>query len=208
MRIVPLITKNKLATHKEILADGGEGLMLKDIDAPYTGRGRPKSMYKLKRYDEVDAFVTGFSPGKKGKGWELLVGDLEFSCYTETGKRHMVAKCSNFPLEDRIDMSHCATCGSPLNVNHDNVKGKRVILGTTCTGCHLVDGGAVLNASWLNRVACVQGQEWTARVYRLKHATIERWRTHGEDAKSQSECTVNLKDIQHRFQAATRSVDL
>lgn len=208
MRIAPIFSTNKLDKHKEILESGGEGLMIKDIKGHYVQKGRPKSMYKLKRYEEVDAFVTGANPGKKDKGWQLLIGDLEFSAFTETGKRHMVAKCANMPLEERIEASMCAKCGGEQDVSHDNVGGKRVILGTKCKSCGAENPGSVLNPAFLNRVACITGQEWTARVYRLKHAVIERWRTSGEDAKNPQDCTVNLKLVQRRFIRAAQSIDL
>lgn len=210
MRLAPIFSTNKAQIHKDILEKGGEGVMLKDVNSPYVHEGRPKSMYKFKRYEEVDAFVADGRPGEEGKGWELLIGDIGFACFTESGKIHLVARCSNLELEQRIEASVCKHCASTLQVNHDNVDGKRRILGTKCTNsvCAKENGGAALNPQWLNRVAEITGQEWTARVYRLKHAVIARWRLTGEDVKAKEDCKVNLKNIERRFVRATLNMDI
>lgn len=210
MRLAPIFSTNKTVKNREILELGGEGVMVKDINAPYIHEGRPKSMYKLKRYEEVDAFVADGRPGEEGKGWELLIGDIGFACYTEAGKIHLVARCSNLELDQRIDASVCRHCGWSLDVQHDNVDGKRRVLGTKCpnVACGKENGGASLNPKWLDRVAEITGQEWTARVYRLKHAVISRWRVAGEDLKKKQECIINLKLIERRFVRATLNMDL
>jgi len=202
MRIVPLIAVNKQDFYKEVLAGGGEGVMLKDLRAPYVQEGRPKSMYKAKRVEEVDCFVVGGEPGDEDAGWKLLIGNLNMSCITETGKVHMVARVSNLTLEDRIDASVCGKCAGKLSVRHENVAGKRKVLGTSCLSCGAVDPVPALNSKWMRRVAEVHGQEWTARVYRLKHAFVERWRE-GADGKAPEDCKVNLAQVQRRFENAS-----
>ena len=67
-----------------------------------------------------------------------------------------------------------------------------------CEKCNQDYPPPALNPEWLNRVAEIRGQEWTARVYRLKHATVERWRE-GVDGKAPEECTINFKEITERF---------
>jgi ATP-dependent DNA ligase len=181
---------------------------LKDLTASYVHEGRPKSMYKAKRFEDVDAFVTGGERGEEGKGWELLIGNLEFSAHTETGKVWMVAKTSNLTLEQRIDATVCGQCGGALDVANENQDGKRVVTGTRCKTCNRNNPPPELNPAWRRRCAAIRGQEWTARVYRLKHAVVERWRTEGEDAKKPEECTVNLADIQRRFEIATMTHDV
>lgn len=207
MRLVPLVVNGKHDFYKKVVADGGEGIMLKDVKGTYIPEGRPKSMYKVKRFEEVDAFVSGGNPGEAGKGWERLIGDIEFSAYTETGKIHMVAKPSNLELSARIEATVCGNCGGALDVSHENQGGKRVILGTKCTQCSRINPLPVLNPAWKKRVACIQGQEWTARVFRLKHAFIERWRFEGVDAKAAEDCKINLRDVQHRFERAAASYE-
>lgn len=52
--------KRKLA---EVVAAGGEGLMLHRADAPYI-TGRNDALLKLKPLDDAEAIVTGYIPGK------------------------------------------------------------------------------------------------------------------------------------------------
>jgi len=205
MKLVPLITQNKTAAYKGILDQGGEGLMLKLASGTYIQKGRPKVMQKVKRHEEIDAFVTGFDPGEESAGWFGLVGALVFSAITEKGTNHEVAKCSNFELTERIQMTVCSICDGDLDVKHDNVDGKRRILDINCTSCKANHPAPALRKDWYNRVAAVQGQEYTSRVFRLKHAFIERWRE-GVDEKKPGDCTVNLADVQRRFQRAAVSL--
>lgn len=205
MKLVPLILKGKKEAYKAILNQGGEGIMVKDIAGKYTSVGRPACMQKVKRHEEVDCFVTGFDPGDEDNGWFGLVGALIFSCFTEKGVKHEVAKASNFELADRLKMTVCSNCAGELDVKHDNVGGKRKILDITCLGCGAKYPAPALRKEWYNRVAEVQGQEWTSRVYRLKHAFIQRWRE-GVDAKAAEDCTINLADVQRRFQRAAVSL--
>lgn len=207
MKLVPVYPTGKKEFYEAIVQSGGEGIMLKDCKASYTGRGRPRAMYKAKRFEEVDAFVSGMLEGDEDKGWLGLVGSLEFSCYTETGKKHPVAFCSNIPLEDRKAATVSRCCGEPVKVNDQNVGGKRVVISVQCPKCGMSPPQPAINPAWLGRVAEVRGQEYTARVFRLKHATIERWRS-GVDGKSPQECKISLKDIQRRFTNAPERVDL
>lgn len=199
MKLVKLVFKDKKNFYEGIVRDGGEGVMLKSKDGQYIQQGRPDCMQKAKRFEEVDAFVSGFEPGDQESGWFGLVGSLIFSCYLEnSGNTHEVAKCSNLDLQQRIDASVCGNCGGKLDVKHDNVNGKRVILGTSCSQCKANRPSPALAQHWYKRVFEVKGQEWTARVFRLKHAVMERERV-GVDGKSPKECTINLRDIQERF---------
>lgn len=207
MRLVPVITLSKKAFYEKTVAEGGEGAMLKLASGKYVQQGRPKEMYKAKRFEEVDAFVTGFDPAKEEKGWIGLVGNLRVSCYTETGALHEVAYPANLTLEDRIDATCCGKCNGKLDVKHDNVDGKRVVLDINCTECGAHRPIPALSKHWYGKVFEIRGQEWTARVYRLKHAFIERERK-GVDGKDQKECTVNLKDIKHRFERVSVEAEI
>ena len=81
-------------------------------------------------------FISGHLPGDEEKGRLGLVGSLEFSCYTESGKIHPVAYCSNIPLEDRKSATVCGNCGSKLYVKDDNVDGKRRVTLVRCEKCN------------------------------------------------------------------------
>lgn len=206
MRLVPLISVDKRKFYEQLVTSGAEGIMLKDLNASYVPDGRPKSMYKVKRFEEVDAFVTGFQEGYEDQGWRGLIGALEFSCFTESGAKHMVAVCANLSLEERLSVSHCAKChnlglGSTLlRVSVINDAGHNRVTNIECH-VHGAYPGAVLDPTWYNRVAEVRGQEWTPRVFRMKHANIERWRTSGVDGKNPEDCKINFKAIQARWEA-------
>lgn len=199
MKLVPVVVEGKKDFYERVVRDGGEGVMLKDSTSKYTGRGRPKSQYKAKRFEEIDAFVSGFLPGDEDSGWRGLVGSLEFSCYTKTGKIHSVAFISNVALSTRKQISICAKCGTTLNVKDENIDGKRRVTLVRCDQCDVDYPEVGLHPAWLGRCGEIRGQEYTARVYRLKHATLERWRM-GVDGKSENECVIDFENIRKRFE--------
>jgi len=80
----------RLPTHRDkkfidfyhhIIKRGGEGIMLKRLDWPYEGSKRSKGMYKLKKEEEIDCFITGFVPGE-GE-FSGLVGSLLVSVFED-----------------------------------------------------------------------------------------------------------------------------
>jgi len=65
-----MIKQQKISTHQalqktmdEVIEGGGEGLMLHHIDAYYQVK-RSQDLMKLKRYDDADAIVIGYVPGR------------------------------------------------------------------------------------------------------------------------------------------------
>ncbi|MHC5226390.1 DNA ligase [Ignatzschineria sp. LJL83] len=79
---VVMIAQNKLSSHeelesllKEIIAKGGEGLMLHHEDAHYQAYLRHDSLLKIKQIDQDCAVITGYTKGK-GK-YEGMVGALK-----------------------------------------------------------------------------------------------------------------------------------
>lgn len=94
----------KKALYDRVIADGGEGIMLKDLSAPYSknATSRPNSWLKVKKRTTVDAFVTGAIPGRAG--FEGLVGALIFSVL-EKGEIREIARIANLELELRRQIS-------------------------------------------------------------------------------------------------------
>jgi bifunctional non-homologous end joining protein LigD len=76
---------DKLSFFENLIADGGEGVMLKREGHRYHQGKRTKDWMKLKRFQEVDAYVTGWKPGEAGNTG--LVGALELSVILD-GKPH------------------------------------------------------------------------------------------------------------------------
>lgn len=199
INLVPMIRENKRAYYEQIVAKGGEGIMIKDLEAPYeASSSRTKAMYKVKRFEELDLFVTGFAPGEPGAGWEKLVGGLEMSGYCETSNAiHPTAWVTNMTFEERCAATVCPQCSYPMVVQWRNVDGKRIVENVEC-----VHGGhgqqtPSLEPTFMNRVYVVRGQEITARVLRLKHAVIVSSR----DDKAPEDCRVPLAMWRAKFES-------
>jgi len=160
--------ENKKEFAKKIMAEGGEGVILKNLEHKYVfSSSRPrKGWVKVKRKREHDAFVSGFQLGTEGKGFEDLVGSLEFSVHLKEGGTHMIGRPTNLSLK---------------------LRKKITIIGE--------DGKPTLKPKMLGKVAEISGQDISARELRLSHCTIERWRTKGVDAKDSSDCIEVLEDL-------------
>jgi len=153
----------------EIIANGGEGIMLKNRNSKYSASSSRKrdAWVKVKKRVEYDAFVTGFLRGDADTAWKDLVGALEFSVMTDKGL-HPIAMCTNLKLKTRKKITI-------YDKETDTVS---------------------LDPRLMGRVAEVSGQDISSRSMRLSHATIERWRpTEGPDSKSKEECMVSMEDI-------------
>ena len=144
MSLVEIVTgsvEEKQAFYQSIVDEGGEGVMLKDPQARYISTGRPKTMYKVKRHEAVDAFVIGWEAGDEDKGQSHLVATLVFGAYDENGEIHTVAKCANFPIAEKESWT-ISENGIPTGIWED-------VIG---------------------RVYEIEGQEWSTRNHRLVHA--------------------------------------
>lgn len=83
----------------EVVADGGEGLIIKDLRTGY-GVGWAKK----KRVTDVSVWVSGFKPGNgKYKG---LVGSIEISVFDDSGKPIAIGFASGFNDKIREEMSN------------------------------------------------------------------------------------------------------
>ena len=131
--------------------------IIKNVNAPYHATtSRTIDQVKLKRTiseginRDLDAWITGFIPSSKDKGWSEYIGALVFSCKVKMKdgsiKTHVIGACSGIPLEVR----KAATI--------------------------LIDGTPTLNPEWLGRVATLSGQNISARKLALTHAVIQNWR--------------------------------
>ena len=155
--INPYVSENKLEFYSDIIERNGEGVVFKNIKAPYHAcSSRTNDQVKLKRSvsdslcKDLDAWVTGFIPSSKDKGWSDKIGALVFSCKVRMNngdiKIHEIGVCSGISQELRND----ATI--------------------------LVDGVPTLNPKFLGRVATLSGQNISARKLSLTHCVIVTWR--------------------------------
>ena len=107
LRPVPGIEANagrdaKVAFYLSTVLAGGEGVILKNIDALYEFGKRRECWLKVKKFETLDCFVTGSRPGEHG--FEGMVGALEGSVYDGI---NIVGICavSGFTLADRQIMT-------------------------------------------------------------------------------------------------------
>ena len=145
----PIIFQDKKTFYDKVVSEGGEGVVLKNLNSCYedSSSRRRDAWIKVKRQVEFDAFLSGFERGKPGGEWRNKVGCLIFSVKTERGD-HPIAKVTNFPFVIR----------------------KRVSLYNQATNT------VELSPNAYGRVATVSGFEIAQRSYRLSHPRILRWR--------------------------------
>lgn len=153
----PVIWTNKIEFYSDIIEQNLEGVVFKRVDAPYHGcTSRTDDQVKLKRTiseglnRDLDAWVTGFIPSSKDKGWSDLIGALVFSCKVKmkdgSVKEHIIGTCSGIPYDLRKE----ATI--------------------------YIDGKPSLNPYFIGRVATLSGQNISARKLSLTHCVISCWR--------------------------------
>jgi ATP-dependent DNA ligase len=75
---------------------GGEGVVAKDVRAPYRP-GERTGMVKVKRLRTIDAVVVGYRPGKE----EGTVGSLILGLYDEQGELHVVGHSSGLRAAEK-----------------------------------------------------------------------------------------------------------
>lgn len=176
-----VIGEAKQEFFNQIIKEGGEGVVLKNLNSTYistTSRSRTTQV-KLKRSfantvkdsadlnpaSDFDVFITGFVPSKEDKGWSHLIGALECSVILRRSdgseKEHHICSISGIPMELREKMT---------------IKDK--------------DGKPTLNPEYLNRVITVDGQSVTSRSLRLAHATCE-WSRGFRTDKTYLDCIID-----------------
>ena len=104
---------NKMDFYEKLVSEGNEGVVFKRYDSVYNlaGTRHADKWVKLKRSlagdigKDIDAFVTGFTPGVAGTRNEGYVGSIEFSVYLmdKNGltRPHVIANISGFSDEFR-----------------------------------------------------------------------------------------------------------
>ncbi len=96
------IQKRKL--YDKVIASGGEGIMLKRLDAPYVEGARPaNTWFKAKKSARYDCVVMGFSTGK-GK-YNNQIGAVRFGQYID-GKLTELGQASGMNDGIRQDMTN------------------------------------------------------------------------------------------------------
>ena len=94
-----LVLGGKKAYYDSLVANGGEGVILKDLRAPYTPGKRTSAWLKVKRLEHCEYFIRGFLPAAEGK-FEGLIGSVVYGSYKED-----VGTASGMDDETRLDMT-------------------------------------------------------------------------------------------------------
>jgi ATP-dependent DNA ligase len=104
IRFEELIFQDKEEYFRRIIEAGGEGIVLKDLDAPYFPGARSSSWLKLKRSNTIDAIIIGYD---RGKEWDKkdLIGSVELGVFDECGHLRSIGRVSSLSLQKRIDMT-------------------------------------------------------------------------------------------------------
>ncbi len=96
-------TAQKQKLYAKVIASGGEGIMLKNMNATYLEGARPaNNWYKAKKSASYDCVVMGFSTGK-GK-YNTQIGAVKFGQYVN-GKLIELGQASGMNDEERLLMS-------------------------------------------------------------------------------------------------------
>jgi len=96
IELTPLVRN---ADEARPLLDSGEGVIAKELGAPYRP-GERKGMVKVKRLRTLDCVVVGWRPGKE----EGTVGSLILGLYEEKGKLRVVGHTSSFKAKEKREL--------------------------------------------------------------------------------------------------------
>lgn len=174
MELSKWFTGDFKAIFAQVVADGGEGLVLKNLNKAYlaTDQRRRDVQLKMKRShsktsgEDIDAYVIGFVDATEGKAWaqEGLIGALKLAVRLRkangTEDEHWVATVGSIPLELRREMS---------------------VAGAT---------GPELKKEFYGKVVTIDGQDTSAKARRFMHATID-WARGFRPDKSANECVMD-----------------
>jgi len=96
IELTPLVTA---ADEALPLLESGEGVIAKDLNAPYRP-GERKGMVKVKRLRTLDCVVVGWRPGKE----EGTVGSLILGLYESDGELRVVGHTSSFKAKEKREL--------------------------------------------------------------------------------------------------------
>lgn len=104
IRFEELVFDDKEEYFKRIIEAGGEGIVLKDLNAPYFPGARSSPWLKLKRSNTTDAIIIGYD---RGKEWDKkgLIGSIELGIFDECGDLRSIGKVSSMPFQKRLEMT-------------------------------------------------------------------------------------------------------
>jgi ATP-dependent DNA ligase len=104
IRFEELVFNAKEEHLRKIIEAGGEGIVLKDLNAPYFPGARSSSWLKLKRSSTTDAIIIGYD---RGNEWDKkgLIGSIKLGVFDECGDLRSIGRVSSLSLQKRIEMT-------------------------------------------------------------------------------------------------------
>ena len=170
-RVVPIVVSNRLQFYQSLLKEKKEGVVLKNIYAPYyadTGRKR-LGWVKMKRsmtgavLEDLDVWIEGWEPATEGKRHEGKVGTLLL--YT-----HLVKK------DGSREEYHIASVGNMPDKLREEMTGS--------------DGYQFgLNTEYINKVISIDGMSISPKNRRITHAVVN-WDNCWKDMKTPDMCEL------------------
>lgn len=158
--------------YQNIIADGKEGIVAKDLNTVYDSSGKRRGEWvKIKRSvtqslmqenlgDTVDAFVIGFEEGTKGTSNEGLVGAIKFGVYLTDVNNDYIEDEKGNPL-----IHHIATVSGISQELREAISVKDE------------NGNVALRPDVYGKVASIDGQDVSSKTQRFAHAVLVNWRT-------------------------------
>ena len=171
IRLIPSTLTDKEAFYNQIINEGGEGVVAKDLNSGYEPWSKRRGEWiKLKRTvsqsllaektgDTVDAFVTGFKEGNPGTANEGLVGALEFSVYLTDDENNYILDNTGNPIIHHIATISGLTDDLRKMISIKDENGN-VAMIPRIYGC----------------VAEIDGQDISSKNQRFAHAIFKGWR--------------------------------
>jgi len=101
LRLEVLKFEGKENYYRSLVTDGGEGIILKNLQAVYTLGKRTNAWLKVKRLEQHEYYVCGFLPAAEGK-FEGLVGSV---LYTDSPLNPAIGASSGMDDSTRVDMT-------------------------------------------------------------------------------------------------------
>lgn len=181
--IVPFRMPNSTIEDKQkffddIVASGGEGIILKNLDEIYyatTSRNR-RVQVKMKRtlsgskHEDIDCFISGAIPPKKNSALAVqnLIGGVKVSCFIQE--------------EDGSLTEHWVGTVSGIT---DSLRRKMT--------SHDEEGNPILNPEYLDKVLACEGQDFSSSNLRMSHCRAMGWNFRTD--KSPNDCILTREFI-------------
>lgn len=174
--------------YNQIIANGDEGVVAKDLDSKYDLKGkRAGEWIKIKRSvsqsllnesfgDFIDAFIIGYNLGTPGTNNEKRVASLNFGIYLTDDEGNLKLDENQNPV-----VHHIATVGGLKDELKDalTVPEKVDAEGNVIEKAHL-------DAKFMGYVAEIDGQDVSSKELRLMHPILVSWRPD----KSADKCKI------------------